>query len=373
MIHCHSNARFAIASICILVIVFVLACQPKAVRSEETALAPAQAPVENSEPITINAVGDMMLGSPFPDDTRMPPDDGRDLLKAVAPLLTSSDITFGNLEGPMVDGGVPSKCPPTSTRCFAFRMPTRYAKYLKEAGFDVMSIANNHAGDFGEAGRASTRRSLDELGIKHAGSDRGQFSTAYLDVKGQKVAFIGFAHNNITPNVNDLAGARLLVQQADKQADIVVVSFHGGAEGTDSQHVPNRTELYAGEARGNLPAFAHAVIDAGADLVLGHGPHVLRGMEIYKERLIAYSLGNFTTYGWFKLEAETALTIILNVKLDANGKFVGGTIHSGRQEGRGIPVLDETGTAIRVIRNLSEADFGTNAPRIANNGNITDK
>lgn len=340
---------------------------------------PTPTPANNGT-ITIAAVGDIMLASTFPNETRMPPNDGADLLKAVTPVLSSADIAFGNMEGPIIDGGVSEKCPPPKppllgqppapVRCFAFRMPTRYGKYLKAAGFDVMSVANNHASDFGDAGRASTRKVLDSLGIKHAGSDRGQYSTAYLDVEGRKVAFIGFAHNNISPNVNDLATARQLVLEADKRADIVVVSFHGGAEGTGAQRVPRATELFFGEKRGNLPLFARTVIDAGADLVLGHGPHVLRGMEIYKDRLIAYSLGNFATYGWFKLEAETALTVILETELDAAGKFIGGKIHSARQEGRGIPVLDLSGEAVKKIRTLSQADFGSIAPKISADGTI---
>ena len=353
---------------------FAVSCQPKTVRSEEpissTRVVVTPTP-QNTGLITVAAVGDIMLGSPFPNDSRMPPNDGVDLLKDVTPILSKADIAFGNLEGPMIDEGISSKCPPLSTRCFAFRVPTRYGKFLKEAGFDVMSLANNHAGDFGDAGRMSTRRVLDELGIKHAGSDRGQFSTAYLNVRGLNVAFVGFAHNNVNPNVNHLQSAKELVQRVAAKADIVVVSFHGGAEGTDSQHVPNQTEVYVGEARGNLPAFARTVIDAGADLVLGHGPHVLRGMEIYKDRLIAYSLGNFATYGWFKLEAETAFTIILEAKLSADGKFLGGKMHSGRQEGRGIPVLDPAGTAIRVVRDLSLADFGPNSPKISDDGTLT--
>lgn len=328
----------------------------------------------SNEPISIAAVGDIMLGSPFPNDTRMPPNDGADLLKEVTPILSAADIAFGNMEGPIIDNGISEKCgtpkPGQPVRCFAFRMPTRYAKYLKTAGFDVMSLANNHAGDFGDAGRISTRRTLDSLGIKHAGSDRGQFSTTYLDVRGKKVAFVGFAHNNIVPNVNDLAAAGSFVSQAAKNADLVVVSFHGGAEGTGSQNVPRSTELYAGEKRGNLPLFARTVIDAGADLVLGHGPHVLRGLEVYKDRLIAYSLGNFATYGWFKLEAETALTMILEVRLAADGKFIDGKIHAGRQEGRGIPVLDPSGAAIKKVKALSEIDFPGTAPKIGEDGII---
>lgn len=363
-----------IVAVCALLV--LLACQPKTVSSEEpvnVALPKADPTPRNNQPITIAAVGDIMLGSPYPNDSRMPPNDGADLLKEVTPILAAADIAFGNLEGPMVDGGVSAKCSPGSTRCFAFRVPTRYGKYLKAAGFDVMSLANNHAGDFGDNGRDTTRRVLDELGIKHAGSDRGQFSTTILDVKGKKVAFIGFAHNNIVPNVNDLAFARQLVNEAKKRADIVVVSFHGGAEGTGAQNVPNRTEIFAGEARGNLPAFAHTVIDAGADLVLGHGPHVMRGMEMYKDRLVIYSLGNFATYGWFQLAGETALTEIVEIKIAADGKFISGRINAGRQEGRGGPLLDSTGSAIRVVRNLSTRDFGINAPKIADDGTITVK
>lgn len=359
-----------------------LACEPKIVRSEEqnaglNAVAEPTPTPQFSGSVTVAAVGDIMLGSPFPDDTRMPPNDGSDLLKEVTPILSAADIAFGNMEGPIVDGGVSSKCgkpkPGQPIRCYAFRMPTRYGKYLKAAGFDIMSVANNHASDFGDPGRSSTRKVLDELGIKHAGSDKSQFSTTYLDVKGKKVAFIGFAHNDIAPNVNNLAFARQLVLDADKKADIVVVSFHGGAEGTGAQNVPRQTEIFFGEKRGNLPLFARTVIDAGADLVLGHGPHVLRGMEIYKDRLINYSLGNFATYGWFSLKAETALTMILEVSLASDGKFLGGKIHAAKQEGRGGPVLDKTGEAIRKVRSLSISDFGATAPKIADDGIISAK
>jgi hypothetical protein len=233
-------------------------------------------------------------------------------------------------------------------------------------------VANNHASDFGDAGRASTRKVLDSLGIKHAGSDRNQFAVAYLESKGKKIAFIGFAHNNVSLNVNDLETARRVVQEQTKKADIVVVSFHGGAEGTDAQRVPRQTEVFYSEKRGNLRLFARAVIDAGADLVLGHGPHVLRGMEIYKDRLVAYSLGNFATYGWFGLKDATALTMILETKLAADGKFLGGRIHAGKQIGRGIPVLDKTNrAAVAKVRQLSQEDFGANAPLIKEDGSVT--
>ncbi len=357
-----------------LAVFLLLACQPKTVSSEEPTKIEkpvATATPKSKESITIAAVGDIMLGSTSIDDTFLPPNDGADILKEVTPILTRADIAFGNLEGPLLDGGETQKCPPLSKRCFAFRVPTRYGKHLKNAGFDVLSLANNHSLDFGDLGLVTTRKTLDENGIKHAGSDRGQYSTAYLDANENRVAVIAFAHNTVVPNVNDLVFARQLVANAARQADIVIVSFHGGAEGIGAQRVPKRTELFGDEERGNLPLFARTVIDAGADLVLGHGPHVLRGMEIYKGRLISYSLGNFATYGMFRLENETAITAILDVTLDADGKFVSGKINAGKQVGRGGPVLDKSGAAIRVIRKLSIADFGRNAPKIADDGTIS--
>jgi len=213
-----------------IAIFITLACQPKIVNSEEppkaTVAAPEPTPPTNKEPITIAAVGDIMMASPFPNESRMPPNDGADLLKEV---------------GPMIDTGVSAKCRPGSTQCFAFRVPTRYGKYLKEAGFDVMSVANNHAGDFGLAGRISTQKVLDEQGIKYAGSLDPHATTAFLEAKGKRIAVIGFGHNNGMPSINDLAGARQLVLEAKKKADIVIISFHGGAEGTDRQ--PQRTFL----------------------------------------------------------------------------------------------------------------------------------
>ena len=355
----------------------LLACQAKQVSSEERVNLPKPAATpdkaKNTEPITIAAGGDIMLASTFPNETRMPPNDGADSLKAVAPIFQKADIAFGNLEGPMLEGGVSSKCGPRATKCFAFRQPTRYGKYLKEAGFDVLSLANNHAGDFGDYGRSSTRKVLDDLGIKHVGSDKNQFSTTVVEANGKKVAFVAFAHNNISLNVNDLFAARQAVESANKKADIVVVSFHGGAEGAGAQRVPQKTELFFGESRGNLPQFARTVIDAGADLVLGHGPHVLRGMEMYKDRLIAYSLGNFATYGWFQLAGATAETLVLEVKLDSEGKFIGGKINPFRLEDRGILTADDTKSAIFTVRRLSQLDFPNSAPKISDDGSISAK
>jgi len=116
-------------------------------------------------------------------------------------------------------------------------------------------------------------------------------------------------------------------------------------------------EIFYGEKRGALRKFTHTVIDAGADLVIGHGPHVLRGMEIYNDRLIAYSLGNFATYGRFNLTGALGVGVILEATLDGKGKFLDGALLSTKQYGKGIAMPDRKGRAADAIRRLSRQDF----------------
>jgi hypothetical protein len=340
------------------------AAPPSDGAAAEAARAPARAT------ITFAAVGDVMLGSSFPDETGglLPPDDGKDLLAEVAPILSGADVAFGNLEGPLVDAGQSEKCARSKPgRCYAFRVPTRYGKLLLGAGFDVFSLANNHAGDFGDDGRASTRRTLDALGIRYAGAPG---EVARLEVRGTRIALVAFSTSGGTNDVRDLDEAARVVEDAGRDADLVVVSFHGGAEGADRQHVPPGREEFLGEDRGDVRAFARAVIAAGADLVLGHGPHVVRGMEVVSGRLVAYSLGNFATYGGFNLSGPNGLTLVLEVRLAPDGTFLGGRIHPGRQERPGGPRRDPAGTVIPVVRRLSAEDFGAAAVRVDDDGNL---
>jgi hypothetical protein len=330
--------------------------------------APADAPAAVPAPITVAAVGDVMLGSTFPDETGglLPPDDGARLLAEVAPILRAADLAFANLEGPLVDSGTSEKCARSKPgRCYAFRVPTRYARHLAAAGFDVVSVANNHAGDFGEPGRASTRAALAASGIVWAGVP-GEVTR--LDVRGRRVAVVAFSTSGGTPDVRDLPEAARIVAEAGEGADLVVVSFHGGAEGAAHQHVPAGREEFLGEDRGDLRAFARAVVEAGADLVVGHGPHVVRGMEVIRGRLVAYSLGNFATYGGFNLSGPNALSLVLEVRLAPDGAFLGGRIHPARQERPGGPRLDPAGAVIPVVRGLSREDFGASAVRVADDG-----
>src|SRR5258708_472807 len=320
--------------------------------------------------IVVSAVGDVMLGTTFPDASGgdLPPNDGADLLQEVTPVVKRGDVTFGNLEGPLFEGGDSRKCHgKREGTCYAFRVPTRYGKHLKAAGFTVMGLANNHALDFGPEGRASSRRVLDEQGIAHSG-DVGDI--AHLAVKGKRVTVISFATYPGANNFLDLDDTLQTIRAARKESDFVIVSFHGGAEGVSRQHVPQGTEKFLGENRGDLRRFTHAAIDAGAQLVLGSGPHVVRGMEIYKGKLIAYSLGNFATYGPFNMNGETGLSTILEAHLGPDGSFLGGCAYPVKQIKPGGPKFDPDMRVLPILRSLSETDFGANSVRVGQQGEL---
>jgi len=319
---------------------------------------------------TIVGVGDIMLGTNYPSAGYLPPNDGRDLLEEVAPLLRAADVAFGNLEGTILDkGGTPKRCNNPSA-CYVFRSPERYGIYLAEAGFDLMSLANNHSGDFGAEGRRRTKAVLRDNGIAFAGL-AGTDEYAIVERNGLRVGMCAFSPNNGTCSIHDLAGARRLVQELESSCDLVIVSFHGGAEGAKHQHVPRKTETYYGENRGDVHRFAHAVVDAGADIVFGHGPHVTRAAEVYKDRFIIYSLGNFCTYGRFNLRGVSGIAPLVAVEVDRKGRFVGGKVTSVYQAKTHGPKLDEQNRALEVLRDLSRADFPESPLRIADDGSLS--
>ena len=317
--------------------------------------------------LTIAAVGDTMLGTDYPENI-LPDDDGLSFLDAVAPILSAPDVTFGNLEGVLMDGGEPVKQCKDKRICFLFRTPTRYATYLKLAGFDVMSLANNHARDFGEDGRSSTMAALDARGIVHSGREG---TTASWIANGRRIAMVAFAPNVGSNLLNEPDIARALVQQLAATHDIVIVSFHGGAEGNGAEILPFAREIFVGEDRGDVVEFAHAMIDAGADLVLGSGPHVVRPMELYHDRLIAYSLGNFATYYGISVEGLRGIAPILLCQLDNEGRFVSGRIEPTIQLRPAGPSPDPARTVITVIRTLTLAAFPDGTLDIAEDGTLS--
>ncbi|MGH8223691.1 MAG: CapA family protein, partial [Woeseiaceae bacterium] len=253
--------------------------------------------------LTVAAVGDIMLGTDYPEN-HLPDDDGVSFLQAVTPMLESADLAIGNLEGVLLDGGEPAKDCRNPKACYLFRSPSRYVEHLVAAGFDVMSVANNHARDFGEDGRTATMQTLANAGILHSGRE-GDFAS--FEVSGLTVAFLAFSVTRGSNLLHDYDAAVASVAGFAATHDIVIVSFHGGAEGLNVERLPFAEEEYYGEPRGDVVKFARMTVDAGADLVLGHGPHVIRGMELYADRLIAYSLGNFATYYGISVEGPRGI------------------------------------------------------------------
>jgi poly-gamma-glutamate capsule biosynthesis protein CapA/YwtB (metallophosphatase superfamily) len=317
--------------------------------------------------ITIASVGDMMLGTNYPEN-HLPDDDGVGFLTAVTPVLSAADIAFGNLEGVLIDGGEAAKKCSNPSACYLFRSPTRYAAYYRAAGFDVMSLANNHARDFGEEGRSSTMQALAATGIRHSGRE-GDFAS--FEANGLKVAVLAYAVTKESNMMLDYELAEQTVASFAASHDIVMVTFHGGAEGVDVVNLPFAEEEYYGEPRGDVVLFARMVVDAGADLVIGHGPHVVRAMERYKGRLIAYSLGNFATYYGISVAGIKGIAPILITTLDGDGRFVAGEIVSTVQLRPDGPSIDSQNRALKLIRGLTAEDFGDSGLRFNPDGKIT--
>lgn len=322
----------------------------------------------NDTLISFIAVGDMMLGTNFPGPEHLPANKGNILLP-VEHYLQDADVTFGNLEGTVLnEGGDVKSCSDPKT-CYAFRQPEYVVDFLKQAGFDMVSVANNHMGDFGAPGRTNTQKVLKEKGIKYAGLETCPTDTFH--VKGLVIGLAAFAPNGGCVRLTDHAKVKEIVAGLDKICDIVIVSFHGGAEGSSKQHVTRQTEIFLGEDRGNVYKFSRDVIDAGADLVLGHGPHVTRAIDSYKGKFITYSMGNFATYSRFNLSGPNGIAPIYKLYYTRKGEFVKGEVISIQQLGNGGPTLDPAMRVLKVIQDLTTTDFPETKWSFDEKGNFT--
>ncbi len=352
--------------------------------------APSQAaPTPAGPTVSLAAVGDIIMGS----TPKLPPNDGRTFFDDVKPQL-KGDVVMGNFEGALTGSTTSTKCrPPASPspvpspsttgvpgptptvtpsrtpveRCFAFRMPPSYARWIRDAGFTVVNLANNHTRDYGAQGLRDTRAALSAHGVQHTGAP-GEITV--LRSGSVRVAVLGFAPYHWTQSVVDIEAASALVEQAAAGADIVVVNMHAGGEGADKTHVRPGTEMFLGENRGDPTRFARAVVDAGADLVVGHSPHVMRAMEWYNGRLIAYSMGNFAGYRVLTSTGVQGIGGILKVTLRPDGSWVRGSLVPTRMVNRGLPALDPQRQAVTLVRDLSTQDLGPAACPITPAGEL---
>lgn len=319
--------------------------------------------------LTIIGVGDIMMGTNFPSKNYLPANNAKDLWSEVSDTLKQADVTFGNLEGVILNEGGDQKNCNNPKLCYLFRSPVSHLENLKKAGFDVVSLANNHAGDFGTPGRKSTMSALDSIGINYAGLLSVPFTTFKSD--GMRYGMIAFSPNIGTVSIHNMDRAKTLITQVDSLVDVLIVSFHAGAEGSKHQHVNRKTETFYGENRGNVYALAREMIDRGADVIFGHGPHVSRAIDIYKNKFIAYSMGNFCTYGRFNLRGVSGVAPIVKIQTTATGDFIGGQLIPIYQAGAGGPKIDPKKRAITVIRSLTEKDFPESKLLIEDSGIIT--
>ena len=324
--------------------------------------------LKRADILSVIGVGDIMLGTNFPAKKYLPPSDGSTLMKPILPYLQDATITFGNLEGAFADTLPVTKNCRDTANCYAFRSPDYLFKNIVDAGFDVLSMANNHSGDLGKAGRENTIRLIEDAGLSHMGLL--EYPTVILQKEGIRFGFCAFSPNTGTCDINNYPEAERIVKSLSEKCDIVVVSFHGGAEGSKYQAVTKKRELFLGENRGNVYEFAHKMVDAGADIVFGHGPHVLRAMDLYKDRFIVYSLGNFCTYSRMKVSGVNGLAPIVKIYTTTNGTFIKGKITSCHQiKGVGTR-LDSQKKAIAKFKELTQKDLPEVKLTITDDGEI---
>ena len=331
----------------------------------------AAVPVEPvGKGLTLAAAGDTMMGSDLRKGSAgLAPGNGEVLFADVADIFAAADVAFLNLEGTLSDDLPQTKCGPASSSCYSFRTPVRYTAALQSASIDVVSNANNHAMDLGEAGMDATLAALDAAGIAHTAR---YGDIAMLERDGLKIAVVGAHSGSCCLNVNRIEEVQGAIVQADATADLVIFTFHGGAEGSGARHVPGRTEIAWGERRGDVEALSRAAVDAGADLVIGHGPHVLRAMEVYRGRLIAYSLGNFVGFRQFGTRGgHGGTSLILETELAGNGVLIAARLHPVMLDGEGKPRRDPEGAAFASIQELSDADYPDSGVTVGLDGTLS--
>jgi len=320
--------------------------------------------------VRIAGVGDINLGTSFPSRAFLPPNNNAAAIIAPAvEFFKSADVAFGNLEGPFVGEVPPAKRCKDTTKCYIFRTPTSYFPTLVDAGINLMSVANNHSFDFGPVGVNSTFALIDSFQVAGAGTIERPYAIFHKD--GRTYGLCAFSPNSGVVSINDYARVKQIVQHLDTIVDIVVVSFHGGAEGKDYVNVPKKREYFLGEDRGNVYEFSKMVIDAGADVVFGHGPHVPRAIHLYKDRFIAFSLGNFCTYSRISVSGVNGYAPLILVTTKTDGTFVEAKIHSFTQSFRSGISFDTQHRVAKFIKNLTLKDFPDSPLLITDDGTVT--
>jgi hypothetical protein len=282
-----------------------------------------------------------------------------------APLrqfLTGADVVLLNVEGAIGSGPAKTKCSAQSSKagtCYAFRSPPGAARALRRVVGPkvavVGNVANNHARDAGDAGRAATISALNAVGVRVTGRDT--IATPVALANGDTIGVLGFYTEGWAPNARDLAAVRRHVARAAERYEVVVVTMHLGAEGAAAQRTRNASEIFLNIDRGNPVGFANAAFDGGATLVVGHGPHVLRAAEWRGNRLVFYSLGNLLTYGPFNMAEPNNRGAIACATIDSAKHVSAAELRPTMQLAPGVLLPDSSKRAWKLIDSLSALDF----------------
>jgi poly-gamma-glutamate capsule biosynthesis protein CapA/YwtB (metallophosphatase superfamily) len=293
--------------------------------------------------LSIGWVGDMV-----PSDALY----NASVFEAVKEKTQAPDIMIGNLEATFAEAHRRSKCTYIDGECYAFRGDSNFTTSLRDAGFDVINLVNNHALDYGEEGLADTEVVLRSAGIPFISLTSPTLS---IEKNGQKIGILGVSSTSPTHYILDYEYIITEIEKLKQDNDIVILVFHGGSEGSAKTVVTGEYEFLGSENRGNVEKVAHTAIDAGADIVLGSGPHVLRKMEYYKDGVIVYSAGNFVG-GNEKLLTRGALGVsgIFTIFVSDSTPHLLHTIDSVVLSKEGVPYLDPTEQGRLMVEELSQ-------------------
>jgi poly-gamma-glutamate capsule biosynthesis protein CapA/YwtB (metallophosphatase superfamily) len=325
-----------------------LLCSYVASAQSVSCTAPASTAI-SIDPVRMVFGGDIVLGNSFIVD-HIPKDWEEDYFSGVRNILKRADLAFGNFEDTLTNYDKTTK-KTGSGRAYAFRSPPHYAELMYKEGFRILNVANNHANDFGETGFKDTLNNLQKAGIAVAGL---RDDAATLSVRGLNIAVLGFTYSDRFNTVFDLAAGAERVHQAKAKGEYVIVTFHAGAEGSPAIWHENEDEEFLGENRGNTVAFSRAMIDAGADLVVGHGPHVLRAAECYQGKPIVYSLGNFVGVGGLSAKNFAAVSALLEVAVAQDGNLQSINLVPVRFNEQKLPQPDPQEYGTRLVNYLGQ-------------------
>ncbi|MEQ1814247.1 MAG: CapA family protein [Candidatus Nitrotoga sp.] len=342
-----ASAALAVASVTDSPAVSNVAAAISADISQAASAVPVVSPVIPDPPVRIMFTGDIVLGNSFVVQD-IPKDWDQRYFAGVREVLKQANLVIGNLEGVLTEHLVTRKATGTG-RQFAFRSPPRYASLLKAEGFGVLNVANNHAYDFGEVGVRDTLAALEQAEITTAGVP-GEIKL--LNILGLNIAVLGYSYAPWFNSILDLTKSAELVQRAKAQGAYVIVTFHAGAEGSSAIWHADQEEIFMGENRGNTVAFSRAMIAAGADMVVGHGPHVLRAAECYQGKPIIYSLGNFVGVGGLSAKKFAEVSALLDVSIGLDGAIQRMDLVPVRFNEQKLPYVDSQALGTRLVNYL---------------------